>query len=72
MGVKRDWYTTCSFQLYSTKFEVSETYFFDIVTTQSDHPSYVKHILACVYMVFTLFRVCVAWGRFSARWICRR
>ena len=60
------------FTLGSSKIEVSETYVFDIVITQNDHPSYVKHILACIYIVFTPFRVCVAWGRFSARWICQR
>ena len=60
------------FSLYSSKTAVSETYVFDIVITQNDYPSYVKHISACIYIVFTLFRVCVAWGRFSARWTCRR
>ena len=47
----------------SSKIEVFETCFFDIVITQNDHPSYVKHILACIYIVFPLFRVCVACGR---------
>ena len=61
-----------SFTLGSSKIEVSETYVFDIVITQNDYPSYAKHILACFYMVFTLFRVCVAWVRLSARWTCRR
>ena len=42
--------------------------FFDTVTTQNDHPRYVKHVLARSYVVFTLFWVCIAWGRFSARW----
>ena len=51
------------FTVGSSKIEVSETYFFDIVITQNDHPSYVKHILACIYIVSPLFRVCVAWGR---------
>ena len=32
-----------------------ETYFFDIVTTQYDHPSYVKHVLGRIYVFFTLF-----------------
>ena len=33
-GVKRDWYTTCSFfSLYSSKIEVSETYVFANVIT---------------------------------------
>ena len=35
-GLPRDWYTTCFMQfftLHSSKFEVFETYFFDIVIT---------------------------------------
>ena len=60
------------FSLYCSKIEVFKTYFFDIAITQSDHPRYVKHVLAHIYVVFTLFWVCVAWGRFSARWTCRR
>ena len=39
----------------SSKIEVFETCFFDIVTTQNDHPSYVKHVLGHIYMYFTLF-----------------
>ena len=34
--------------------EDSETYFFDIVTPQYDHPSYVKHVLRHVHVFFTL------------------
>ena len=60
------------FSLYSSKIEVSKTYFYDIVITQNDHPRYVKHVLARICLVFTLFWVCVARGRFSARWTCRR
>ena len=30
--------------------------FFDIVTTQYDHPRYVKHVLGRVYMIFTQIR----------------
>ena len=60
------------FTLYSSKIAVFETYFFGIVITQNDHPRYVKHVLARIYVVFTLSWVCVAWGRFSARWTCRR
>ena len=29
--------------------------FFDIVTTQNDHPSYVKHVLGRIYVFLTLF-----------------
>ena len=39
----------------SSKMEVFETYFFDIVTTQNDHPSYGKHVLGRIYVFFTLF-----------------
>ena len=56
----------------SSKIKISETYFFGIVITQKDHPRYVKHVLACLCVHFTLFWVCVAWGSYSARWICRR
>ena len=51
------------FQPILLKIEVSETYFFDIVITENDHPRCVQHVLACIYVVFTLFWVCVAWGR---------
>ena len=40
------------FTLDSSKIEVFETYFFDIVTTQYDHPSYVKHVLGRIYVFF--------------------
>ena len=43
------------FTLDSSKIEVSETYFSDIVTTQYDHPRYVKHVLGHIYVFFTLF-----------------
>ena len=43
------------FTLGSSKIEVFETCFYDIVTTQYDHPSYVKHVLGRIYMFFTLF-----------------
>ena len=39
----------------SAKIKVFETYFYDIVTTQYDHPSYVKHVLGRIYVFFTLF-----------------
>ena len=39
----------------SSKIEVSETCFFDIVTTQYDHPRYVKHVLGRIYVFFTRF-----------------
>ena len=43
------------FTLDSSKIEVLETYFYDILTTQYDHPRYVKHVLGRIYMIFTLF-----------------
>ena len=43
------------FTLDSSKIEVFETCFFDIVITQNDHPRYVKHVLGCTYVFFTLF-----------------
>ena len=39
----------------SSKIEVFETCFFDIVTTQYDHPRYVKHVLGRIYVFFTRF-----------------
>ena len=41
-----------SFTLGSSKIEVFETYFDDIVTIQYDHPSYVKHVLG-VFICFS-------------------
>ena len=43
------------FTLDSSKVEVFKFCFFDIVTTQYDHPSYLKHILGRICMFFTLF-----------------
>ena len=43
------------FTLGSSKIEVSETWFLDIVTTQYDHPRYVKHVLGRIYVFFTRF-----------------
>ena len=39
----------------SSKIEVFETCFFDIATTQNDHPRYVKHVLGRIYVFLTLF-----------------
>ena len=41
--------------LDGSKIEVFETHFFGIVITQNDHPSYVKHVLGCIYVFLTLF-----------------
>ena len=46
----------------SSKIEFFETCFFDIVTTQNDHPSYVKHVLGRIYVFFTLFGYQVGGG----------
>ena len=45
---------------------------FQTVITENDHPSYVKHVLGRIHVVFSLFCVCVGWSRFSARWTCWR
>ena len=50
------------FTLDGSKIEVSETYFFDIVITQYDHPGYVKHVLGRIYVFFTLFGYWVRGG----------
>ena len=46
----------------SSKMEVFETSFFDIVTTQNDHPRYVKPVLGRIYVFFTLFGYQVGGG----------
>ena len=39
----------------SSKMEVFETCFFDIVITENDYPRYVKHVLGRIYVFSTLF-----------------
>ena len=46
----------------SSNIEVSETCFFDIVTTQYDNPSYVKHVLGRIYVFFTRYGYWVRGG----------
>ena len=46
----------------SSEIEVFKTYFFDIVTTQNDHPSYGKHVLGRISVFFTLFGYQVGGG----------
>ena len=46
----------------SSKIEVFETCFFDILITQNDHPSYVKHVLGRIYVFLTLFGYHVGGG----------
>ena len=43
----------------SSKMEISKTDFFDTLTIQKDQISYVKHVLAPLYVFFTLFG---CWG----------
>ena len=45
--------------LGSSKMEFSKTDFFDTLTIQNDQISYVKHVLAHLYVFFTLFG---CWG----------
>ena len=51
------------FTLDSSKIEVFETYFVDILITQNDHPSYVKHVLGCICVFSALFHHFWALGR---------
>ena len=41
------------FNLGSSKIEASETYFFDIVTTQDDHPTHLRHVSGSIDLFFT-------------------
>ena len=50
------------FTMGSSKIEAFKTYFFDIVTTQYDHPRYVKHVLGRIHVFFTLFMYWVRGG----------
>ena len=45
--------------LYRSKMEIFAKRFFDIVTTHNDEICYVKHVLAPLYVFFTLFG---CWG----------
>ena len=49
-----------SSRLSSSKMEISETDFFDTLTIQNDQISCVKHVLAPLYVFFTLFGL--GWG----------
>ena len=51
-------------QFFTLKFPT--LLFFDIVTTQNEHPSYVKHVLGRIYVVSTLYW-CVLLGVDSLR-----
>ena len=54
------------FTLGKSKIEVFKNYFFDIVTKQNDHPTYVKHVFSSIYVFFTLFGYWVR-GRGSSK-----
>ena len=56
------------FTLGSSKIEVFETCFFDIVTTQNDHPRYVKHVLGRIYVFLPLFGYQVRGGGLLGDW----
>ena len=43
-----------SFTLCSSKIEVSKLFFFDIVTTQNDRPTHLKHVVGSIYVFFHL------------------
>ena len=43
------------FTLHSSKNEVFQLSFFDIVITQNDHLRYTRHDLGHIHVVFTLF-----------------
>ena len=43
------------FTFDGSKIEVFKTHFFDIVTSQNDHPRDVKHFSGRIYVFFTLF-----------------
>ena len=64
-GLPRDGCTTylCSFSTRTAQeSKFSKLVFFDIVTTQNDHPSYAKHVLGRIYVFFTLFGYQVGGG----------
>ena len=52
----------------SSKMEVFEACFFDVVTTQNDHPRYLKHVLGRICMFFTLFGYRAGGGGVKRDW----
>ena len=36
-----------------SKFEVSKTYFYDVLITQNDHPTYVWYVVGIIYLFFS-------------------
>ena len=58
------------FTLGSSKIEVFEIYFFDIVIAQNDHPRYVQHVLGRIFLVFHPISVSGGWGGVSSKgWV---
>ena len=57
------------FTLGSSKIQVFETCFFDIVTTQNDHPSYVKHVLGHISVFLTVFGYELRGGGAPKGWV---
>ena len=55
------------FTLGSSKMQVYETYFFDTMITQNNHPRHVKHVLGRISVFFTLFAYW-AHGRVGGGW----
>ena len=49
-------------RLSSSKMEISEPNFLDILTIQNDQISHVKHLVAPLYALFTLFGCVFFWG----------
>ena len=49
-------------RLSSSKMEISEPNFVDTLTIQNDQISHVKHVLAPLYVFFTLFGCCFRGG----------
>ena len=56
------------FTLGSSKIEVFETYFFDTVTSQYDHPRYIKHVLGHICVFFTTFWYWAQGGGVQRNW----
>ena len=54
-----------NFTLQSSKIAVSKICCFDIFTTHNNHPRYVKHVLNCIHVFFTLFGYWVLGGGVS-------
>ena len=56
------------FTMGGSKNEISETCFFDIVTTQNDHPTYVLYFLGSIDVYFPLIGFWVQGGFLPTDW----